>query len=97
VLSFRADLKKGLKELLAAADGRAAYEFVAGLRAEDPAGFGLLAELVPAAYFLNHEVRTKLDYHGQGPRPIDPRPDYLEEGLLQSVLDRGPIYRPTPK
>ena len=97
VLSFRPDLAPGLKKLLAAADGCPAAEFVAGLKANDPAGFGLLAELVPAAYFLNQEVRAKLNYHGQGPRPIDPRPHYLDDGLLQSVLDRGPIYRPTPK
>jgi hypothetical protein len=63
----------------------------------DPAGFGLLAELVPGAYFLNPQVRTSLGYHGQGPHPIDPRPDYLDDGLLQSVIGRGPIYRPTPR
>jgi hypothetical protein len=97
VLSFRPDLAPGLKKLLAAAEGRPAAEFVAHLKANDPAGFGLLTELAPAAYFLNPEVRAKLNYHGQNPRPIDPRPDYLDDGLLQSVLDRGAIYRPTPK
>lgn len=97
VLSFRPDFAEGLKKLLTAAEGRPAPEFVASLRANDPAGFGLLAELVPAAYFLNTDVRAKLNYHGQGPRPIDPRPDYLDDSLLQSVLDRGPIYRPTPE
>lgn len=97
VLSLRPDLAQGLKELLAAADKHPASEFVAQLKESDPAGFGLLAELVPAAYFLNPDVRAKLNYHGQGPRPIDPQPDYLDDGLLQSVVDRGPIYRPTPK
>jgi hypothetical protein len=97
LLAYRPDLGPGLKKVLAAADGEPAAEFVAGLKTRDPAGFGLLAELVSGAYFLNPEVRTKLNYHGQGPRPIDQRPDYLDDGLLQSVLDRGPIYRPTPK
>ena len=96
VLSFRPDLTAGLKKLLAQASGRPAAEVVADLQVKDPAGFGLLAELVPGAYFLNPQVRKRLDYHGQGPRPIDPRPDYLDDGLLQSVIDRGPIYRPTP-
>jgi hypothetical protein len=64
------------------------------LQTNDPAGFGILAELVPGAYFLNPEVRAGLKYHGQDPRPIDPRADYLD--LLQSVIDRGPIFRPTP-
>jgi len=97
VLSFRPDLAPGLKKLLAAADGHPPAEFVSGLKANDPAGLGLLTELAPAAYFLNPDVRAKLNYHGQSPRPIDPRPDYLDDGLLQSVLDRGLIYRPTPK
>ena len=26
----------------------------------------------------------------------DPRPDFMEDGLLESVIKRGPIYRPTP-
>ena len=96
VLSFRPDLAEGLKGLIAAAGGRAAAEFVAELQREDPARFGLLAEFVPGAYFLNARVREKLGYAGQKAQPIDPRPDYLDDGLLQSVIDRGPVYRPTP-
>jgi len=45
---------------------------------------------------MNPKVREALGYHGQLPRPIDPHPDYLDEGLLQQVIARGPIYRPTP-
>jgi hypothetical protein len=97
VLSVRPDLATGLKRLLALAKGKPAAEFVAELQNVDPASFGLVAELVPGAYFLNPQVRASLGYHGQGPRPIDPRPDYLDDGLLQSVMNRGPIYRPTPR
>src|SRR5262245_46405906 len=97
VLSVRPDLAPGLRALLAAAAGRAASAFISELQSTDPAGFGLLTELVPGAYFLNPDVRARLGYHGQGPRPIDPHPDYLDDGLLQSVIGRGPIYRPTPK
>jgi hypothetical protein len=97
VLGVRPDLGEGLKRLLAFAQDRPAATVVAELRTNDPASFGLLAELVPGAYFLNPAVRVQLGYHGQGPRPIDPRPDYLDDGLLQSVIDRGPIYRPAPR
>ncbi|PYM15917.1 MAG: hypothetical protein DME18_02930 [Verrucomicrobia bacterium] len=96
VLSFRPDVLSGLKNLLASSRGRPPAEVVAELQKNDPAGFGLLAEIVPGAYFLNPQVRAKLGYAGQGPKAIDPHPDYLDQGLLQSVLDRGPIYRPTP-
>lgn len=96
VLAVRPDLAAGLKKLLASATGRPAAEFVAELQTSDPASFGILAELVPGAYFLNPQVRARLGYHGQDAHPIDPRPDYLDDGLLQSVINRGPIYRPTP-
>lgn len=95
VLSFRPDLGEGLKKLLASADGRPAGEFVAELQRNDPAAFGILTELVPGAYFLNATVRAKLGYEGQTAKPIDVRPDPLDEALLQSVIRRGPIYRPT--
>ena len=96
VLSVRPELAVGLKKLLDSARGRPSAEFVAELETKDPGSFGLLTELVAGAYFLNPQVRTRLGYQGQDPRSIDPRPDYLDEGLLQSVIDRGPIYRPTP-
>ena len=97
VLAFRPDLVGGLKRLIAAARGQSPVEFVAELRRTDPPGFALLTEFVPGAYFLNPQVREKLGYAGQGARPIDPRPDYLDDGLLRSVIDRGHIYRPTPE
>jgi hypothetical protein len=97
VLSFRPDLGEGLKKLLAAAEGRSADEFVAELQRNDPPAFGILTELVPGAYFLNAAVRAKLGYEGQTARPIDAQPDPLAEALLQSVIHRGPIYRPTPR
>jgi len=96
VLTFRPDLAAGLKNILATARGRPATEFVAELQTQNPDAFGILAEVVPGAYFLNAQVGAKLGYHGQDPRAINPRPDYLDDGLLQSVVDRGPIYRPTP-
>ena len=95
VLSFRPDLADELKRLIAAARRSPPAAFVADLQQTDPAGFALLAELVPGAYFLNPRVREALGYRGQTARPIDPRSD-LDEELLQSVIDRGPIHRPTP-
>lgn len=97
VLAFRPDLADGLKRVIAAARRSPAAAFVAELPRRDPAGFALLAEFVPGAYFLNPRVREQLGYAGQQARPIDPRADHLDGGLLQPVIDRGPIHRPTPK
>ena len=96
LLAVRPDLLDPLKSLLLRAKDRPATEFLRDLQTNDPATFGVLAESVPGAYFLNPDVRAKLKYDGQSARPIDPREDYLDDGLLQSVIDRGPIYRPTP-
>ena len=97
VLTARPDLAAGLKDVLEKSRGHDAADAVAALRTGDPAAFGVLSEVVPAAYFMNPHVREAIGYSGQGPRPIDPHPDYLDDGLLESVVSRGPIYRPTPK
>ena len=97
VLNCRPELLAGLRSLLAAAQGKPPAEFLKHLHDNDSAAFGILADLVPGAYFLNPAVREMLRYSGQGPRPIDPHPDYEDDNLLQSVIDRGPIYRRTPQ
>jgi hypothetical protein len=95
VLLARPDLITGLKALLQRAASRVPAEVVAEWRASDPAAFGILAEVVPGGYFMNPDVRSALGYQGQNPLAIDPRPDYMEDDLLASVIRRGPIYRPT--
>ena len=43
-------------------------------------------------------TRAALGYPGLERRPIDPdaAPDYDDDGLLASVIERGPVYRATP-
>jgi hypothetical protein len=48
---------------------------------------------VVAAYYFNPEVRERVGYAGQQAIPLGP-PDY--EDLLDSVIARGPVYRPIP-
>jgi hypothetical protein len=96
VLAVRPDLEPHLKQTLQSAKGRDPTDVIHELRVNDPAGFADFAELVAGAYFLNAVVRDQFGYHGQVPRSHDTAADYLNEGLLQSVTDRGPIYRPTP-
>ena len=95
VLSACPDLAAGLERVLKDARGRDPAEFIVELKAKDPAGFDLLAELVPGAYFMNPEVRRKIGYEGQRPKPMDPT-EHIEDGLLRAVIDRGAIYRSTP-
>jgi hypothetical protein len=97
VLDAVPSLAAGLAEVLARAKGREPAEFIAILNRTDPSAYGVLTEVVTAAYFMNPDVRKAVGYTGQGPTPLDPRADYMEDGLLESVIKRGPIYRPTPK
>jgi hypothetical protein len=97
VLAAVPSLGPPLAGVLARASDREPAEVVASLARTDPAAFGVLTEVVTAAYFMNPAVRQAVGYTGQGPTPLDPRVDYMEDGLLDSVIKRGPIYRPTPK
>jgi hypothetical protein len=95
VLAARPDLVEGLNAVLEKAAGRDAAEYLADVRVKDPTAFAVLAEIVPAAYFMNPAVRELIRYRGQSAQAIDPHPDYEDDGLLESVIRRGPIYRPT--
>ncbi len=97
VLTSLPDLRDALDTTLTAVDGLEPAEAIAVLR-QDPAGWGVLTAVVPAAYFMNPAIRAAIGYPGLERRPIDPsaEPDYLADGLLDSVVARGPVYRPTP-
>ena len=97
VLAARPDLAEPLGRILEAARGRPAAAVVVELRASSPEAFGVLAEVVPGAYFMNAAVRKALGYAGQDARPLGPQHDAVDRSLLEPVLRRGPIYRPTPE
>jgi hypothetical protein len=98
VLRLRPDFGPPLAALLDSIKGVDPAAAVARARAEDPAGFGVLAEVVAGGYFLNPEVRSAIGYPGQQSVPIqhEEPPDYEQDGLIASVIARGRVYRPTP-
>lgn len=93
VLRVRGDLEEPLSALTAAAAGRDPAAEVARLRAEQPAHFEALTTAVAGGYFMSEEVREKLGYHGQEALALE---DDHDPALLQPVIDRGTIFRPTP-
>ncbi|MBE2317701.1 hypothetical protein DVA67_017095 [Solirubrobacter sp. CPCC 204708] len=97
VLTSLPDLRDALETTLASVDGLSPEEAIAVLR-QDPAGWGVLTAVVPGAYFVNPAIREAIGYPGLERRPIDETapPDYNQDGLLDSVIARGPVYRPTP-
>jgi hypothetical protein len=97
VLAARPDLAAPLESALDSVFGLEPVAALAALR-NDAVGWGVLTAVVPAAYFLNPAMRAAIGYPGLEARPIDPdaEPDYLADGLLDSVISRGAVYRPTP-
>jgi FAD binding domain len=96
-LVARPDLEPVLVRILAGARGRDPEQEVRRLDAEEPEAFAALMTLVAGAYTMNLKVRKRLGYPGQKHNP--PFPDeaeyYLDGGLLEPVLDRGP-FGPQP-
>jgi hypothetical protein len=99
VLRVRSDLEAPLYDLLERARGVDPAAEVERLEREEPEAFEALSTAVAGSYFLNPEVRRLIGYPGQERRPIELRdpPDYEEDGLLASVVERGLIFRPTPE
>ena len=98
VLRLRPDFGHPLAAVLDGLKGADPAAALERLRSVDPAGFGVLAEVVAGGYFLNPKVRSAIHYPGQQSVAIVPEqpPDYEQDGLIASVIGRGPIYRPTP-
>ena len=59
--------------------------------------FEVLSGLLAAAYLLIPEVRTAIGYPGQANRPprFDEAVEQVMSGILDPVIDRGPVYRTT--
>jgi hypothetical protein len=98
VLAARPDFEVPLAGLAASTAGMPAGDAIAVLPDRDPAGWSALTAAVVAAYYMNPEVCERVGYAGQRAIPLDPDapPDYLQDGLLESVAARAPVYRPTP-
>jgi hypothetical protein len=87
-----------VREVIAAKDEPAAV--LAALRDRDRAKFDFFAFAIAGAYLINPRIRKMLGYPGPTPVKNPAFPDeaasYLEDGVLEPVMKRGPIYRPTP-
>ena len=98
VFSVRHDLVAPVKAALGKVPGMAGEAAAKRLAKIDPAGFHSVTTVASAGYFMSPVARAALGYPGQESRPFDPdtTTDYLDDGLLQPVIDRGAIFRPTP-
>ncbi len=97
VLASRPDLADDLRRALETPGGDP-LSHLELLAAADPPAHDALVTAVIAGYYLHRDVQRRLGYPGQIGEEVrvDTYPDYAHEGQLERVLERGPIYRPTP-
>lgn len=98
ILALRPDLSDTFFRGLAAVRTAPPAEAAETLNREDPYALSVVGLVAAAAYFMTPQVRELIGYPGQEKRTFDPdaTPEYVTNGMLQRVIDRGPIYRPTP-
>jgi hypothetical protein len=99
VLASRPDLAGALRRALeAAGDAGDPIAWVESLAVRDPSAHEALVTATVAGYYLHPTVQRRLGYPGQLGEVVrvDAYPDFISEGQLERVLERGPIYRPTP-
>jgi hypothetical protein len=97
-LALRNDLQQNAMRGLNAVAGEAPAAAAHALYESDQAAFQAIGLLAAACYFMVPRVRELVGYPGQERRTYDAdaTPEYVKNGALQTVIDRGPIYRPTP-
>ena len=94
VLRVRGDLEEPLATLTAAAANKDPRAEVDRLKADEPELFEALTTAIAGGYFMSDDVRERLGYPGQQALQLE---DDHDPARLQPVIDRGPIYRPTPQ
>lgn len=98
VLAVRPDIVEPLLRALAVADPEDYEATLERLARDDAAAHDALLLTIVGGYYMDTGVRRKLGYDGQVPAEVRPEiiPNYVEEGLIEPLLARGPIYRPVP-
>ena len=96
VLAVRGDLAEPLARAVADADPADYEASLARLRERDREAHDALLLVVVGGYYIDPDVRRRLGYDGQQPVEVRPEiiPNYVEEGLIEPLLARGPVYRP---
>ncbi len=97
VLRARPDLEQPLTALLERIARQAPDDALAAVQG-DRSMEDLLALVVVGGYMMHPAVGTAIHYPGQQPQQVNPFDvhDVIDEGLLDPVVERGAIYRPTP-
>lgn len=95
VMTARPDLIGPIRVALRAELGNDAQARLDALGRDDPVALGAVQLAIVAGYYTDKRVRELIGYPGQEALTIRTweLPPYLEEGLIDAVLARGPVWR----
>lgn len=95
VLGARPDLAAPLVAALSAELPPDPAARLAALERDHPDLLASLQLAIVGAYYTDRDVRERLHYPGQEAKQLQSwrYPAYLEEGLIDQVLARGPVWR----
>jgi hypothetical protein len=95
VLNARPDLAEPIRAALGAGLAEDPAARVAALAHDNPAALGALQLAIVAGYYTDGRVRELIGYPGQVALSIRSWevPPYVEEGLIDAVVARGPVWR----
>ncbi len=99
VLGFRPDIGEKFRRGLEKCRGKDPSEAANRLSREDADAFDAISLATSAGYYMNETVRELIGYPGQDQSEYDPfaTPEYLTNGMIERVVRRGPMYKPTPR
>jgi hypothetical protein len=95
VLQVRPDLSGPLARALASEADSPAEAWLQDLERRDPGAHEAVVLAILGGYYLHPAVRERLGYPGQRGEELrsDEYLEYVTEGLLDPVIERGAIYR----
>jgi hypothetical protein len=95
VLNARPDLLAPLRAALRPGLGDDVGARLNALGRDEPSTLGVLQLVIVAGYYTDRTVRELIGYPGQMALELHSweYPAYLEEGLIDAVLARGPVWR----
>ena len=95
VLNARPDLLDPLRRALRQGLGDDPQARLDALGAHEPSTLSTLQLVIVGAYYTDAGVRDRIGYPGQVAITVRSweYPQYLEEGLIDAVLARGPVWR----
>jgi hypothetical protein len=95
VLTARPDLAEPLETALRPGLPDDPGERLAELEREAPGAHEALLLIVVGAYYTDKDVRARIGYPGQLAKQLYSWkvPDYVEEGLIDQVIARGPVWK----